>query len=424
MKRRLLPILMTLVLVCALPIWAAFVTSGDVTSPLLTTAASEMNLQGMIEQANAGATITLNSNTEIAATLQIKKNLTIDLNGHVLKMTGSGSVLKVSDPATLTIQDSRPQNPHGSYAGLPAGGVITGGKGTDAGGSVHSVGGAVFLENGTTLNLEGGTITGNSSRGSVFINGATLVMSGGTITGENVGVHNNVGTFTMTGGRITGCSDRGVYVYNGSMTMSGTAYIGENPNAGREDIYVCESDHKHTDLSVTGGTIAGNVRIVFLERLHPTQEDLKAAANSVVKEQGVFDGHIKVEIGTSGTCVDYNSVNFIDEVAKTRTRKLVLQPNAVEEPETPDTVNGREFMYWTKEGVSEAWDFSTEIKGPLTLYAVRTPASSSGYYYYPTTDTKTDDTKGSPKTADPGVALYAALSLLSLTGLTCATKKR
>ena len=31
MKRRLLPILMTLVLVCALPIWAAFVTSGDVT---------------------------------------------------------------------------------------------------------------------------------------------------------------------------------------------------------------------------------------------------------------------------------------------------------------------------------------------------------------------------------------------------------
>ena len=31
MKRRLLPILMTLILVCALPIWAAFVTSGDVT---------------------------------------------------------------------------------------------------------------------------------------------------------------------------------------------------------------------------------------------------------------------------------------------------------------------------------------------------------------------------------------------------------
>ena len=432
MKRRLLPILMTLVLVCALPIWAAFVTSGDVTNPLVCTAgASEPNLRGMIEQANAGATITLNSNTEIAATLQITKNLTLDLNGHVLKMTGDGSVLRVKkgpNTVTLTITDSRPQNPHtGSYEGLPAGGVITGGKGTDAGGSVHSVGGAVFLENGTTLNLEGGTLTGNSSRGSVFINGATLVMSGGTITGETFGVHNNVGTFTMTGGRITGCSDRGVYVYNGNMTMSGTAYIGENPNARREDIYVCESDHKHTDLSVTGGTIAGNVRIVFLERLHPTQEELKAAANSVVKEQGVFDGHIKVEIGTSGTCVDYNSVNFIDEVAKTRTFQLIFMQGdkKARKPDDPATVNGQAFKHWAKEGTSEAWDFSTEIEVPLTLYAVRTPASSGGnYYYHPTTDTKADDTKGSPKTADPGVALYAALSLLSLTGLTCTTKKR
>ena len=426
MKRRLLPILMTLVLVCALPIWAAFVTSGDVTNPLVCTAgASEPNLQGMIDRANAGDTIKLSSNTEVHATLQITKNLTLDLNGCTLRMTGTGSVLKVSDRATLTITDSRPQNPHtGSYGRLPAGGVITGGEGTDVTG-IYNVGGAVFLENDTTLKLEGGTITGNSSRGSVFIDGAIFEMSGGTITGETVGVHNNVGTFTMTGGRITGCSEKGVYMYNGNMTMSGTAYIGENPNARREDIYVYESDHKDTDLSVTGGTIAGKVRIVFRENLYPTQDDLKAAANSVVKEQGVFDGHIKVEKGTSGICVDYNSVNFIDEVANTRTLKLVLQPNAVEEPETPATVNGREFMYWTKEGASEAWDFSTEIKGPLTLYAVRTPASSSGgYYYYPTTDTKTDDTKGSPKTADPGVALYAALSLLSLTGLTCTAKKR
>ena len=427
MKRRLPPILMTLVLVCALPIWAAFVTSGDVTNPLVCTAgAAELTLQERIDRANAGATITLSSNTEIAATLQITKNLTLDLNGHVLKMTGDGSVLRVSDSATLTITDSRPQNPHtGSYAGLPAGGVITGGKGTDAGGSVHSVGGAVFLENGTTLKLDGGTLTGNSSRGSVFINGATLVMSGGTITGETVGVHNNVGTFAMNGGRITGCSYRGVYVYNGNMTMSGTAYIGGNPGA-REDIYVREPVHKHTDLSVTGGTVEGNVRIEFGANLGMTQESLKPVANSVVKEGGVFEGHIQVRIdNTEGTSVDYNTVNFIDEVAKTRTLKLVLQPNAVEKPETPATVNGREFMYWTKEGASEAWDFNTEIKGPLTLYAVRTPASSSGgYYYYPTTDTKADDAKGSPKTADPGVALYAALSILSLTGLTCTAKKR
>ena len=432
MKRRLLPILMTLVLVCALPIWAAFVTSGDVTNPLLTTAdatsppdTAAARLKSAISN---GGDVRLTEDIEISETLLVTRDVTLDLNGHVLKMTGNSSVLRVKkdgpDPVTLTITDSRPQNPHGSYAGLPAGGVITGGKGTDAGGSVHSVGGAVFLENGTTLKLEGGTITGNSSRGSVFINGATLVMSGGTITGENVGVHNNVGTFTMTGGRITGCSDRGVYVYNGNMTMSGTAYIGGNPGAG-EDIYVREPVHKHTDLSVTGGTVEGNVRIEFGANLGMTQESLKPVANSVVKEGGVFEGHIQVRIdNTEGTSVDYNTVNFIDEVAKTRTLQLVLADKKATRPTDPATVNGQTFMYWAKEGTSEEWDFSTEIKGPLTLYAVRTPASSGGYYYYPTTDTKADDAKGSPKTADPGVALYAALSILSLTGLTCTAKKR
>ena len=441
MKRRLLPILMTLVLVCALPIWAAFVTSGDVTNPLVCTAGATLpDLQGMIDRANAGATITLNSNTEIAATLQIKKDLTLDLNGHVLKMTGDGSVLYVKkdgpNTVTLTITDSRPKNPHtGSYADLPAGGVITGGKGPNVTGIYYDyVGGAVFLEKDTTLKLEGGTLTVNSGS-SIYIDGATLVMSGGTITGKTVGVHNNVGTFTMTGGRITGCSERGVYVYNGNMTMSGTAYIGENPKARRGDIYVHEPVRKETGLSVTGGIIEGKVYIFFeTSNMKPDGESrdddynveaLKSVAESVVKENGVLDGHIKVEIGTSGICVDYNTVNFIDEVANTRTLKLVLQPNAVEKPETPATVNGREFMYWTKEGASEAWDFNTEIKGPLTLYAVRTPASSSGgYYYYPTTDTKADDAKGSPKTADPGVALYGVLSLLSLTGLTCTARKK
>ena len=441
MKRRLLPILMTLVLVCALPIWAAFVTSGDVTNPLVCTAgASEPNLQGMIDRANAGATITLNSNTEIAATLQIKKDLTLDLNGHVLKMTGDGSVLYVkkdgSDTVALTITDSRPQNPHGSYAGLPAGGVITGGTGTrESWTHYNTFGGAVFLEKDTTLKLEGGTLTGNSSHGSVFINGATFVMTGGTITGETVGVHNNVGTFTMTGGRITGCSEKGVYMYNGNMTMSGTAYIGGNGTNQYQyietaDIYVHEPVRKETGLSVTGGIIEGKVYIFFETsdmESNDNEKALKNVAESVVKEDGVLDGHIQVKMkDNDGTSVDYNTVNFIDEVANTRAFQLIFVKGdkKARKPDDPATVNGQAFKHWATKGSSEAWDFNTSLEVPLTLYAVRTPASSGGYYYYPTPDTKADDAKGSPKTADPGVALYAALSLLSLTGLTCTARKK
>ena len=435
MKRRLLPILMTLVLVCALPIWAAFVTSGDVTNPLVCTAGATSPEESAVDKLklaiSSGVDAQLTEDIEITQTLYVERSMTIDLNGHVLKMTGDGSVLRVEEgphPVTLTITDSRPQNPHtGSYADLPAGGVITGGKGPNVTGIYYDyVGGAVFLEKDTTLKLEGGTLTVNSGS-SIYIDGATLVMSGGTITGKTVGVHNNVGTFTMTGGRITGCSERGVYVYNGNMTMSGTAYIGENPNARREDIYVYESDHKHTDFSVTGGTIEGKVRIIFLESLHTTQKDWEAVANSVVKEQGVFNGHIIVgKDNQAGTSVDYKTVNFIDEVAKTRTFQPIFTKGdkRARKPDDPATVNGQAFMYWAKEGASEEWDFVAEINESITLYAVRTPASSGGYYYYPTTDTKADDAKGSPKTADPGVALYGVLSLLSLTGLTCTTKKR
>ena len=448
MKRRLLPILMTLVLVCALPIWAAFVTSGDVTNPLVCTAGATSSEESAVEKLKLaisnGGTVQLTEDIEITQTLYVERSMTLDLNGHVLKMTGDGSVLRVKKgphPVTLTITDSRPQNPHGSYAGLPAGGVITGGKGPNVTGIYYDyVGGAVFLEKDTTLKLEGGTLTVNSGS-SIYIDGATLVMSGGTITGETVGVHNNVGTFTMTGGRITGGSDRGVYVYNGNMTMSGTAYIGGNDTnqyPKTADIYVHEPVRKVTGLSVTGGIIEGKVYIFFeTSNMKPDGESrdddynveaLKSVAESVVKGNGVLDGHIRVKMKDSaGTAVDYNTVNFIDEVAKTRTFQLICAngDKKARKPDDPATANGQAFMYWAAKGTSEAWDFNTLLEVPLTLYAVRTPASSSGgYYYYPTTDTKADDAKGSPKTADPGVALYAALSLLSLTGLTCTTKKR
>ena len=444
MKRRLLPILMTLVLVCALPIWAAFVTSGDVTNPLVCTAGAASppdNAATRLKSAiSNGGTVQLTEDIEISETLVVTRDVTLDLNGHVLKMTGDGSVLRVKkdgpDRVTLIITDSRPQNPHGSYADLPAGGVITGGTGTRESWTSYTLGGAVFLENGMTLKLEGGTLTGSSSDSSVF-GGATLVMSGGTITGETVGVYNNVGTFTMTGGRITGCRDRGVYVYNGNMTMSDTAYIGENPKARRGDIYVHEPVRKETGLSVTGGIIEGKVYIFFeTSNMKPDGESrdddynveaLKSVAESVVKENGVLDGHIQVKMKDgAGTAVDYNTVNFIDEVAKTRTFQLIFVKGdkKARKPDDPATVNGQAFKYWAAKGTSEAWNFDTEINESITLYAVRTPASSGGYYYYPTPDTKADDAKGSPKTADPGVALYAALSLLSLTGLTCTARKK
>ena len=53
-----------------------------------------------------------------------------------------------------------------------------------------------------------------------------------------------------------------------------------------------------------------------------------------------------------------------------------------------------------------------------------TVSKVSYYYYYPTTDTKTTDTKGSPKTFDAGIALYVGMALTSAAGVAFVGKKR
>ena len=52
------------------------------------------------------------------------------------------------------------------------------------------------------------------------------------------------------------------------------------------------------------------------------------------------------------------------------------------------------------------------------------PDAPQRYYYHPTTDTKADGTKGSPKTFDAGIALYVGMALTSAAGVAFVGKKR
>ena len=427
MKRRLLPILMTLVLVCALPIWAAFVTSGDVTNPLVSTAGATLpDLQAKIDAAEDNATITLDSDTTITETLVITgKTLTIDLNGHVLKMTGDGSVLRVKKgphPATLTITDSRPQNPHtGSYAGLPAGGVITGGK--------ADKGGGILLAGGCTLKLTGGCITDchatDTGGGGVVLNGDTaiLYMSGtarieNCTAGETWGANAifNSGTMYADGGTVDGTvNNQGtIRLSEGAAAetvFNGTVY---NRSAGTiiAGIYNGTVENNGT---ISGGTFCGGVTIRKGSWVWERTGSISGGTfySSIVNEAGperVTGGTFAVRFDTDGGSeIEPTMVEYDDLVAK---------------PTDDPTKSGHTFTGWYLN--DEKYNFDTPVTAPLTLTAKweKVPSSGGYYYYHPTTDTKTTDTKGSPKTADPGVALYAALSLLSLTGLTCITKKR
>ena len=438
MKRRLLPMMMTLVLVCALPIWAAFVTSGDVTNPLLTTAAaSEMALQERINQANAGATITLNSNTEIAATLQITKNLTLDLNGCTLRMTGNRSVLCVYNGATLTITDSS----------TAKSGTITGGNAGDGDG------GGVYVEAYAALEMTGGCITGcraeDGDGGGVYVEAyATLEMTGGCITGCHAsrgggGIYSSGNLYMGGTAKIEKCTGSDDAIWNreksdiyadggtvdGTVNNQGTIKRSEgaaavtvfngtvyNRSAGKIEagIYGIYNGTVENNGTITGGTFYGAVMI--------RKGSLSWVSTGSISG-GTFYGSIVNEAGPEQVTGGTFAVRF-DTGDGTKPEPTLVEHNrTVLRPTSDPEKSGHTFAGWY---LGDAlYDFNTPVTAPLTLTARwKEVPSSGGYYYYPTTDTKTDDTKGSPKTADPGVALYGVLSLLSLTGLTCTAKKR
>lgn len=160
--------------------------------------------------------ITLKDDVEISSTLTVNRTVTLDLNGNVLKMTGSDSVIKVEADGDLTIQDRNTTtqhtfNPHCKYqfwyidmweldkdgSKIVSGGVITGGGGD------QNNGGGVLVAGGT-LTMAGGSIVGCSARS----RGGGVCLAYDSATGKS-------GTFIMTGGSIIGCAAQlggGVYV--------------------------------------------------------------------------------------------------------------------------------------------------------------------------------------------------------------------
>ena len=321
MKRRLLPILMTLVLVCALPIWAAFVTSGDVTNPLVETAEAttptlvDVSLPGELKQAiEAGSSVRLTADIDITETLVVTKSLTLDLNGFMLwlKSQNYGSVFRVNAGATLTLTDSGDgsriytfgkdndgywkYNVNGNTRF--AGGLIAGGSAYLPDGDVN--GGGVYVADGGTFIMEKGKIIGCRARnngGGVYVaDGGKFIMNGGEIRGcvtyedGNGTVYVSAGAeFQMRGSaRITECLARsgsggGVYVAeNGTFTMSGSSAItnckgsrgGAVYNAGtftmRDNSHIADciynssiasggGVHNKGTFTVEGGSITGSV---------------------------------------------------------------------------------------------------------------------------------------------------------------------
>ena len=215
--------------------WMSTTTREVSTAEKLTTALS--GTDGIVK---------LTDDITITEGLKIERDVTVDLNGHVLRYDEEaepGSIFRVKSDCTLTLTDSRPEAEHEDES-LPAGGLITGGKGYrhDGGSGGYHIyyyyGGGVYVEAGASFELAGGTIYACGVQ-----SGANVAFGGG--------IYAEGGSVTMTGGAIRNCvlsanngaNGGGVYIYSGaSFTMEGGVISGCSAMSGG-------------GISASGGTV-------------------------------------------------------------------------------------------------------------------------------------------------------------------------
>lgn len=237
---------------CAQPADAAAVQpEGEVSDPQ-----PEISLTGLIggnetvtEVSNADeltaaiadsnvSTVRLAGDISISNSLTVTRTVTLDLNGHVLQMTGNDSdpVIEVKKDSigvgigNLTLTDSAPNTAHKFTPNADGLWVLN-------------------EENGTET-VNGGVITGSKEIG-IWVNGgygppltqkpaeadcARLIMTGGNIVGCAAAAGGGVcaayyAYFTMTGGSIRGCVAKGgggVFLsISSSFAMGGSALIAD-----------------------------------------------------------------------------------------------------------------------------------------------------------------------------------------------------
>ena len=423
------------------------------------TAPASVNSADALKAAvEAGGEITLDDNIEISETISVSKSVTINLNGKTitgkigeagrrvfnivaggnLTLTGNGTITTASNnDATFPDNSSVIRvgvNTEGEACGLIVGKdvkII----------APASYGIAVFGKNtkqtlevsGTVTSEEASAISGNGGAG--YTETEITINDGATITSEdNVAIyHPQAGTLTVKAATITG---RG-----GIEIKSGTASVDV---AGANIKATGSVDHTGNN----DGTSSRGYAIAVVE--NPGYK----GAPSVVIQNGDFigaigvlkDGEVSEEEKKGSLAISAGSftVNVNDYVTEntpvaTAEKKAGGATYVVGSKLIADAANSGDTVTITKggavSGIKEGVTITVDkgVEGVIInnvpveaeqSYTVPT-TSTGGYYYYPsTTDTTKDDTKGSPKTFDAGIGIYAMTAVLSVTGMAWTARKR
>lgn len=223
------------------PETASMGLSGEGETPAASGEVTDVSTADELTKAIADSavkTVRLAGNISISSSLTVTRTVTLDLNGHVLQMTGNDSdpVIEVKKDSigvgigNLTLTDSAPNTAH---------------KFTP-----NADGLWVLDEENGTKTVNGGVITGSKEMG-IWVDGGYyhslpqkpaeadcvhLIMTGGNIVGCAAATGGGVfagfyAYFTMTGGSIRGCVAKaggGVCLTNSaSFAMGGSALIAD-----------------------------------------------------------------------------------------------------------------------------------------------------------------------------------------------------
>lgn len=227
---------------------------------------------------------------------------------------------------------------------------------------------------------------------------------------------------TMTGGKVvatnTACFNAG---YFGTQTFNISGGTLESKGASTALMGISNNYGGHTEMTISGDTqvvmkdAAGNAGSLVSD----------ATGNDVIKVVGgTSDSDITAYTEATAPVVLTGDGTY--HIGTTAANAAVR--NAAS-GETVTVVKGNAALTDVPVGVTVANNGAGTVtvngSGAITE---GNPYTVPARYYYnsttTTTDTKTDGTKGSPKTFDAGMGIYAVSALLSVTGMACVGRKK
>lgn len=356
------------------------------------------------------------------------------------------------------------------------GGTITENYG-DYGGGVYVAGASGETYGAGNFTMSGGTITKNHAGkigGGIYSNSNNISIYGGSVTDNSVTKNGKAGgiyvsssdTLTVGGnvnisgnwkgeknGSISNNNANNVYLPANSTITIEKALTGKNSSIG---VTTATPVATTKDASVKIAAGKGTYAITDEDKGHFTPDTGYCEVQK--KNDGIYLTH--VHSGGTATCTakakcggcnapygDALGHDFVHHDAQPATctakgleaydtcSRCDYSTTKVEIPMADHTYSATEWKsdvdnHWHECSVchtqigkaAHEWQPATYTAPKTCVCGATTGTKLSAYYYY--SPAKTEDTPGSPKAGDPGVLLYAGLTLASLAGLACTAKKR